>query len=67
MVRASLGIYSTAEDIAVLGDAVEQLVRDRDRVATRYQSDREGTWRRSDGGCSATTFSITDAVRTWAS
>jgi len=66
MVRASLGIYSRPDDIAALGDALERLVRDRERVLASYQADRDGTWRRRDGAEAPSTFAIGDAVRRWA-
>ena len=66
MVRASLGVYSRLDDIDALGGAVEQLLRDRDRVVAAYDADREGNWRRRDGATAPSTFTIAGAVRRWA-
>jgi cysteine desulfurase / selenocysteine lyase len=66
MVRASLGVYSTADDIEALGQAIEALVRDADEVAASYDVDLDGTWRRKDGVRLPTTFQVSDVVSRWA-
>ncbi len=62
MVRASLGVYSTEEDIDALVDALEDLIENRERVARMYQADADGTFRRKDGSCSPATFDIAAVV-----
>ena len=66
MVRASLGVYSTVDDIEALGSAIEQLVRDRDAVVAAYAPDMDGTFRRIDGAAVPTTFDIASVVKNWA-
>lgn len=48
MVRASLGVYSTLEDIEALGQAIEQLLADRDRIEPIYRLHLDGTFQRAD-------------------
>jgi selenocysteine lyase/cysteine desulfurase len=48
LVRASLGIYSTEDDIEDLGLALEALVKDRERIAALYGQDEHG-WRLQEG------------------
>ncbi|RMH42656.1 MAG: aminotransferase class V-fold PLP-dependent enzyme [Deltaproteobacteria bacterium] len=62
MVRASLGVYSTRDDIEALGAALEQLVRDRERIASLYRPDFDGTFRRIDGQALPRTFCVADAA-----
>jgi selenocysteine lyase/cysteine desulfurase len=66
MVRASLGVYSTQEDVEALGAALEQLVRDRETIVRDYRPDMDGTYRRNDGATLPTTFDVADVVRSWA-
>lgn len=66
MVRASLGVYSTREDIEALGTAIEQLVRDRETIVRTYRADMDGTYRRDDGAELPTTFDVAGAVKAWA-
>lgn len=66
MVRASLGVYSTEEDIEALGAAIEVLARDAEAVAAAYAPDLDGTWRRHDGVRSPTTFQVASFVTDWA-
>jgi hypothetical protein len=63
MVRASLGLYSSTDDVETLGSALEQLVRDRERIVGLYQLRRDGTAVRADGEAPPVTFRIRDFVR----
>jgi cysteine desulfurase / selenocysteine lyase len=63
MVRASLGIYSTADDIEALGAALECLVRRSDEMRSRYQVDMDGTFRLTDRPPLPTTFRVRDFVQ----
>ena len=65
MVRASLGIYSTEEDVRTLVAAVAELARTRDEVSARYRADLSGTYRLVDGTELPTTFSVAGAVARW--
>lgn len=67
MVRASLGIYSTEDDVEALGEALEQLVRDRDHVAGRYQQELDGSYRFADGRALPCTFRVEEQVGRWES
>jgi hypothetical protein len=66
MVRASLGVYSTAADVDALGDALDELAANADRIAGRYRVDLEGIWSLADGTRTPTTFSVSDWVDAWA-
>lgn len=63
MVRASLGLYSSADDVEALGAALEQLLSDRERIAGLYRLRRDGTAVRADGESPPVTFRIRDFVR----
>ncbi len=63
MVRASLGVYSTREDIDALGAAIEDLLARRDDVEAAYDVDMSGTFRRKDGAALPTTFNVADFVK----
>jgi selenocysteine lyase/cysteine desulfurase len=63
MVRASLGPYSTADDVEALGGALEALVADRERITALYGPTMDGTFLRVDGAELPTTFSVCDEVR----
>jgi len=65
MVRASLGIYSTDDDIDALATALTELGRDRDRIAGRYRAELDGNWRRHDGPALPRTFTVAGAARSW--
>jgi selenocysteine lyase/cysteine desulfurase len=62
MVRASLGVYSTAEDVAALGAALDELQARPEQVRALYRVDREGTWSLVDGTRLPRTFTVADAV-----
>ena len=66
MVRASLGVYSTAEDIDALAEALVELGAHRERILALYQADLDGTWRRQGGPALPCTFAVADRARTWA-
>lgn len=66
MVRASLGIYSTRDDVESLGAALEELVRDQARILELYEpGGPEGTWLLKDGTRHPATFRISDPVDRW--
>ncbi|HTM22301.1 MAG TPA: aminotransferase class V-fold PLP-dependent enzyme [Kofleriaceae bacterium] len=66
MVRASLGIYSTADDIEALAEALTELGATRDQVLSRYQADVDGTYRLQGGPVLPRTFVVADRARNWA-
>jgi cysteine desulfurase/selenocysteine lyase len=45
MVRASFGLYTTAEDIAALGDALRDIVKRRDEYLALYEPQQDGSYR----------------------
>ncbi len=65
MVRASLGVYSTADDVAVLGDALESFKKDADRIASRYSVHMDGTYRLKEMPPLPCTFDVKDLVANW--
>ncbi len=65
MVRASLGVYSTAADIEALGAALEAIDRDRDTIVARYDADLDGTHRLRDTEPLPTTFDVKALVDAW--
>jgi selenocysteine lyase/cysteine desulfurase len=67
MVRASLGVYSTEEDVEALGDAVERLAKRADEMRERYSVDLHGTYRLSGAPELPPTFRIADEVARWVS
>lgn len=67
MVRASLGIYSTEDDVEALAAALEALVADRESIAARYDLDLEGICHLRDGTRLPTTFRLGDEVGGWIS
>ncbi len=66
MVRASLGIYSTEEDIELLGTALEALIAESQQVRAAYRADMDGTFRRLDGAMLPVTFDVARFVSGWA-
>jgi len=66
MVRASLGVYSTAEDIAALGDALRALQKDGDAILKLYAPDLDGEYRRKDGDELPCTYNIKTYIKAWA-
>lgn len=66
MVRASLGLYSTEDDIEALGTALEALVEVRDSIAARYQAGLDGVYRLIDAPELPTTFRVADEVERYA-
>jgi selenocysteine lyase/cysteine desulfurase len=65
MVRASLGIYSTLDDIEILGEALERLVERADEMRSRYRADLDGTFRLDGEPELPPTYRIQDEVRRW--
>lgn len=65
LVRASLGVYSTAEDIELLGRALETLIANAERVRTSYQEDLDGSFRLNELTPLPATFRVSDAVEAW--
>ena len=63
MVRASLGIYSTADDIEHLGRAIEELQRAREIIVPSYRVDMDGTFRRTDGTTLPATFNVAAYIK----
>ena len=62
MVRASLGVYSTEDDVEALGGALERLGRRRDEMIGRYSGDRDGTFHLMGAPALPQAFSIADEV-----
>ena len=48
MVRASFGLYTTAEDIAALGDALRDIVEKREHYQALYEPQQDGSYRHMD-------------------
>jgi selenocysteine lyase/cysteine desulfurase len=65
MVRASLGIYSTADDVAALGSALEAFLRDANRVVDRYSVHMDGTYRLKETPPLPCTFDVKNRVSAW--
>ncbi|MBK7586714.1 MAG: aminotransferase class V-fold PLP-dependent enzyme [Myxococcales bacterium] len=65
MVRASLGVYSTDDDVEALGDALERLAKRADEMTSRYAVDRDGTFRMRDAEELPVTYAVADEVRRW--
>ena len=65
MVRASLGVYSTREDVEALGHALEELVRRAAEMRGRYQGDRDGTFRLVGAPALPPTFRVETEVGRW--
>jgi selenocysteine lyase/cysteine desulfurase len=65
MVRASLGVYSTADDVEALGAALERLVGRADEMSARYRSGLDGTFRLADAAELPRTYSVADEVERW--
>jgi selenocysteine lyase/cysteine desulfurase len=66
MVRASLGIYSTADDIEALAAALVELGAHRDQILANYRVDLHGTYRLHDGPRLPRTFTVRERARNWA-
>ncbi len=66
MVRASLGVYSTAEDIADLGEALRVMQEHGDQIRELYAPGDDGEYRRKDGEQVPLTYAIADYVQGWA-
>lgn len=65
MVRASLGVYSTAEDVEALGRALELVIADREAIAARYEVALDGTCSLVDGTRLPTTFNVAEQMNAW--
>lgn len=65
MVRASLGVYSTEEDIEALGSALEQLSRSAAAISARYSVGLDGTYSLKDAPPLPGNFSVVDEVERW--
>lgn len=63
MVRASLGVYTTDDDVEALGAALEELAARRDDIAALYDVGFDGTFRRKDGTALPRTFDVQAFVR----
>jgi cysteine desulfurase / selenocysteine lyase len=65
MVRASLGIYSSEDDVEALGEALERLVVRADEMRERYVADFDGTYRLAGAPELPATFRVADEVERW--
>ncbi|MEK7705367.1 MAG: aminotransferase class V-fold PLP-dependent enzyme [Myxococcota bacterium] len=65
LVRASLGVYSTGEDIEALCAALRELREHHAQIVPLYRAGLDGTYRLVDGTRLASTFSLADEVRRW--
>lgn len=65
MVRVSLGVYSSEDDIEALGAALERLVVRADEMASRYVAGLDGTFRLSDAPELPRTYAVADEVERW--
>jgi len=62
MVRASLGLYSTGDDIEALATALETLVKSRDSIVKRYEAGLDGVYRLIGAAELPTTYRVADEV-----
>jgi len=67
MVRASLGVYSTEQDIEALGSALEELTRHASVIRERYEVDLGGAYRLRGVDEHPVTFGVCDEVQRWLS
>lgn len=58
MVRASLGVYSTARDVDALAGALRELIANRDAVRDRYQPELDGSFHLVDTEPMPRTFGV---------
>jgi cysteine desulfurase / selenocysteine lyase len=66
MVRASLGIYSTKQDVDCLVEGLQQLIKQQANIVTRYTSDPLGNYRLTTASDSLSSgFSIQAEVDRW--
>ncbi|MCY4314106.1 MAG: aminotransferase class V-fold PLP-dependent enzyme, partial [Gammaproteobacteria bacterium] len=66
MVRCSFGIYNTSEDIDILADALEEIVRNKHHYMSQYRKNHCGDYIHESFEFDSTTlFSTTDAVDNW--
>ncbi len=65
MVRVSLGLYSTRDDIDAACEGLSAAVRDKDRIAQRYAIDLHGNPRRTDRAMPEPVFDLDRAVDRW--
>lgn len=65
MVRASLGIYSTGEDVDALAEALTEIVARRDEILALYRVALDGSCCRKDTQTLPVTFSVVDHVAAW--
>jgi selenocysteine lyase/cysteine desulfurase len=66
MVRASLGVYSTEEDVELLGRALEELVADAERVRASYEEAIDGSYHLIGFAPLPPAFRVSEAVAAWA-
>jgi cysteine desulfurase / selenocysteine lyase len=62
MVRASLGVYSTREDVQAFVEAVAELAARPEEARAAYRADLDGTYRLVDGTTLPTTFEVASAA-----
>ena len=65
MVRISLGLYTTRDDLDAACEALTAAVRDKDRIAERYAVDLQGNPRRTDRPMPEPVFDLDRAVDRW--
>lgn len=65
MVRASLGVYSTEDDVEALGEALERLAKRADEMAGRYVGGLDGRFLLAGASELPTTYSVGEEVEAW--
>ena len=65
MVRASLGIYSTEDDIDVLVESLNDLIANREWALENYKTDKSGTFKLQSRKPLPTTFSVAGFIKEW--
>lgn len=66
MVRASLGPYSTADDVATLADALRELVAHRATIERQYRLRADGSYRHELSDRIGSSYRLVDAISAWA-
>jgi cysteine desulfurase / selenocysteine lyase len=66
MVRASLGPYSSEDDVTVLESALRDFIAHRALIERQYRAEPNGTYRHQRSAELGTSYRLTDAIVSWA-